>query len=267
MTFSASVRALLLLATLAVSGCVPTAQSQLDEEKEPHFLAGKNRVSTMDYQGAIECFDKALEVNPQSAAAHFELACLFDQKEANPADAIYHYEHFLKLRPNAGNAEVIKQRILACKQALAQTVFLPNSEKAQRDFEQLLEENKRLTEENKRLHDELDKPRATGGPQATPAPVRTAAPPAQPTTAGRTPTLVMVNTGNTSRTGAANTGTTTRPPVSTTAPTRTHTVKQGETPILIARHYGVKLDVLLAANPRLDPRKMRVGQSLSIPVQ
>ena len=52
----------------------------------------------------------------------------------------------------------------------------------------------------------------------------------------------------------------------TTASTgRTHTVKPGETPSLIARQYGVRLDALMAANPRLEPRRLRVGQALSIP--
>lgn len=254
MTFSASVSALLLLALLALSGCVPSAQSQLDEEKEPHYLAGKNRVSTMDYPGAIECFDKALEVNPQSAQAHFELACLFDQKEVNPADAIYHYEHYLKLRPQAGNADIVKQRIYACKQALAQTVSLgPITEKQQREFEQLADENKRLTEENKRLHDELDKSRATV-PSAQPV-----VPAAHPTPSvpapSRTASAVATTSPNTN-------------PTSSSAPSgRTHTVKQGETPTLIARQYGIKLDALMAANPRLDPRRLRVGQALSIPVR
>ena len=252
MTFSASVSALLLLALLALSGCVPSAQSQLDEEKEPHYLAGKNRVSTMDYPGAIECFDKALEVNPQSAAAHFELACLFDQKEVNPADAIYHYEHYLKLRPQAGNADIVKQRIYACKQALAQTVSLgPITEKQQREFEQLAEENKRLTEENKRLHDELDKSRATG-------------PGAQPVVPAAHPTPSVPAPARTAS-AVATTSPNTNPTTSSAPAARTHTVKQGETPTLIARQYGIKLDALMAANPRLDPRRLRVGQALTIP--
>ena len=50
-----------------------------------------------------------------------------------------------------------------------------------------------------------------------------------------------------------------------TATSRTHTVKAGETPSLIARKYGVKVDALMAANPKLDPRRMQVGQALIIP--
>src|SRR5438552_10261016 len=118
MRFSASLLrgAFTVLTGLALNACLPPAQSQSDEEREPHFLAGKSHISTLDYKGAIESFEKALEVNPQSAAAHFELACLFDRREPDPAAAIYHYRHYLDLRPNADNSEIVNQRILACKQ-------------------------------------------------------------------------------------------------------------------------------------------------------
>src|SRR5690348_5687004 len=106
----------LLLAGLALGGCLPSPQSQSDEEKELHFLEGRSRVNTMDYPGAIESFEKALEANPQSAAAHFELGWLFDRKEPDPAAAIYHYAKYLTLRPGADNMETVKERILACKQ-------------------------------------------------------------------------------------------------------------------------------------------------------
>src|SRR5215469_3479317 len=139
---------LLLLATLMLSGCLPSAQSQSDEEKEAHFQTGKSRVNAMDYPGAIESFEKALEVNPQSASAHFELGFLYDEKEPDPARAIYHYEEYLKLQPNAGNREIVKTRVLACKQELARTVSLgPVTQTMQHEFEQLTEENKRLREE------------------------------------------------------------------------------------------------------------------------
>ncbi len=142
----------LLLPGLFLGGCLPQGQSQFDEEKEPHFLAGKNHLNTMDFPAAVESFEKALTLNPKSAAAHFELGWLFAQKVPDPAAAIYHYEHYLKLRPNAENAEWVKQGILACKQELARTVSLgPVSEKQQRDLEKLAEDNKRLTEDNKRL--------------------------------------------------------------------------------------------------------------------
>src|SRR5262245_15688897 len=144
-----------------LSGCLPTDRGQLDEEKEAHFVAGKTRVNSLDYKGAIESFEKSLEVNPRSASAHFELAVLYDSKEPDPAAAIYHYRHYLKFRPDAGKDETVKQRILACQQDIARTVSLgPVSDRQQRELEKMAEENKRLNDEMRLLNEELAKWRA-----------------------------------------------------------------------------------------------------------
>jgi LysM repeat protein len=249
-----------VLACLSLSGCLPGGSGPLDEEKEPHFLAGKSRVSTFDYKGALECYEKALQVNPHSAAAHFEMAWLFDQKEMDPAAAIYHYEKYLTYRAKAPNAEVVKQRIMACKQALAETVSLgPVTEKIQRQFEQLAEENKRLSQETNRLHEELDKwtsyaARLQTQTSQPPPPVLTARV-IQPTPTGRAPALAAT----------PDTAVRTNAPSASTAAVRTHTVKAGETLALIARKYGVKLETLMAANSNLDARRLRIGQSLRVP--
>jgi len=50
--------ALFLLAGCVLGGCLPAAPG--DEEKEPYFLAGKSHVSTMDFKGAIESFERAV---------------------------------------------------------------------------------------------------------------------------------------------------------------------------------------------------------------
>jgi LysM repeat protein len=245
--------ALLLALSLALGGCLPSAPSQLDEEKEPYFLAGKSRVSTMDDNGAVESFERALEVNPHSAAAHFELGCLFDNNEAEPAAAIYHYNQYLKLRPNAGNAEIVKQRIVTCKQELARTVSLgPVTQKVQHDLEQLAVENKRLSEENKQLKDDLEKANTSVRnlsmlTNAASRPLASAA----PVSPGTFP--------------AGHSNTTSRSIVQPQQPSRTHIVKGGETLSLIARQYGVRLEALMAANPKVDARRLQVGQSLSIP--
>jgi LysM repeat protein len=216
----------------------------------------------LDYKGAIDCFEKALQVNPKSAAAHFELGWIYDQKEADPAAAIYHYGHYLRLQSKAENADVVKQRISSCKQALADTIYLgPLNDKVQRQLEQVGEENKRLVEKNKWLEQELAKwtnyagqwPGVTNRQSFQPVePVR-ATPPSR--SAQIAPAVLVQSTS----------GTTTAPVQTSSTTTRTHTVKAGETPSLIARKYGVKLESLMAANPSLDARRLRIGQVLRIP--
>ena len=251
MTFSLSLGrcALLLLACSVVTGCWPSRQSQLDEEKEPHFLEGKRRVNAFDSKGAIESFERALEVNPHSASAHFELGVLYEQKTTNYAAAIFHFDKFLQLRPDSEFGEVIRQRTLACKQELARSVSLgPVTQTMQREYEQ-------LAAENKRLHEELDKCRAASRLETVAA---------QPTPAAAPPRLAQ--TMNASSPAQPRSEVSARTSSSsTTGSGRTHTVKAGETPSAIAKRYGVKVAALMAANPGVDARRLHVGQPLTVP--
>ncbi|HEV2435499.1 MAG TPA: LysM peptidoglycan-binding domain-containing protein [Verrucomicrobiae bacterium] len=243
---------------LTLSGCLPSGQNQSEEEKEPHFVLGKSRINAMDYQGAIQAFEESLEVNPHSAAAHFELGWLYDEKESDPAAAIYHYQQYLKFDPDAGNTEVIKQRIESCKQQLAADVLpLPSTPAAQKQINQLIEQNQQL-------QDEVNKWRAyyasqlAAKNQAAPAPgpevAQTSANPVSPPPAQNVPAPARQPGRD-------------RPARSTPtkATTHLHIVTVGETAVRIARRYGISLDALLAANPGLEPRRMRVGQVLNIP--
>lgn len=250
MTFSVGLfrSTLALLAILALGGCLRSAPVQLDEEKEAHFLLGRTRVSAMDYDGAVESFEKALEVNPRSAAAHFELACLFEKREADAATAIYHYQQFLKLRPKADNGDTVNQHILALKQELAKTVSLGVvTERQQHEFERLVEENRRLNEE-------------VQGWRAFSARMQVST--NQPGTVPAAPRVAKLSVV---ASPATNTFTAQSPPPAPPVLARTHTVKSGETAATIARKYGVKLEVLRAANPRMEPRRLRAGQTLNIP--
>lgn len=251
---------LLVAGLLLLPGCGPGSQSQLDEEREPHFLAGKSRINSLDFQGAIESFEKALIANPHSAAAHFELGWIFEQRESDPAAAIYHYQKYLKLKPTAENTEVVKQHIMTCKQDLARTVSLgPISEKQQHELEHLMEESKRLTEENNRLNQELAQWKAVGRP-ASPTNSAPVSVPAR--TSGNAPALAA----DPSITGRGRPAVDSNRNLAGTIPAgHTHTVKPGETPTMIARHYGIRLDALLAANPKVEPRRLRIGQTLVIP--
>jgi LysM repeat protein len=261
MTFSVgSFRtALLLLVGVLLSGCLPSGPK--DEEKEQFFLAGKSQVNTRDFKGAVESFEKAVEVNPKSAPAHFELGILYEQKESDPAAAIYHFERYLKLSPNSGKEEIVKSHVMACKGLLAQSVSLgPVTDRQQNELEKLVVENKHLLEENKRLCEDLEKLRAYAtrqqnatSPASAGSPAPRAVPPSvagQPKAGGASP---------------SNSASLVRPPTAPATTLRTHIVKAGETPTIIARTYGVKVAALMAANPKLDPRRLQVGRAVTIP--
>jgi tetratricopeptide (TPR) repeat protein len=256
--------AILILPVFFLSGCKPPSEGVLDEQKDPHFLRGRNLVRAMDYQGAIEAFEKALEANPRSAMAHFELGLLYEQKETDFAAAIFHYNKVIKLKGNAHPADNARQRIAGCKQELVKSESLAPA------YQTLLRDLDRLKDENLALKKKLEAWQGNSG---------------QRLTASTNPPLAGTLTGLTTRPGAAPARKTSPElardageagnrggsapsggrPENSTARGRTHLVQSGETATAIARKYGLKLNALLLANPTLEPRRMRTGQTVNIP--
>lgn len=246
----------LLLLLLCATGCIPTRDGTQDEQREPHFLRGHESVRQRDYKGAAEAFERALEANPRSASAHFELGLLFEQHLNDPATAIHHFERFLKLRPTSDKAEIVRQRVNNCKMELAKLFLIaPNAPSVQKEMDKLKSEVERLGLENHQLRrhvEVLTAQSAARSAVATPAAKGFAAAPSP----ARPATTPVTFTAPVAKQKSA------KPSVPTT---RTHTVKQGDIPDALARRYGVKLDALLAANPGLDPKRMKIGQTVNIP--
>jgi LysM repeat protein len=238
-----------------LTGCLPSGRFASDEEREPHFLEGRALVSSMDFGGAIQAFEKALQVNPSSAAAHFELAWLYEEKNPDPAAAIYHYRCYLRLRPKAPNADMVEKHIGACKVLLARSVSLgPVSAALQADYE-------RLDRENKQLQQQLAQCKADVLRLAA----ATNAAPVNPPSGSQTLLAVAGRSASASPTPPANSGPGSGGSAPAGTPKRSYTVKAGDTPVAIAKHNGLKVDALMAANPGVDARRLRVGQILSLP--
>ena len=244
---------------IAANGCSSTDQSPQDDEKEPHFALGKSRINQMDYNGAVDAFQEALEVNPHSAAAHFQLACLFDTKASDPAAAIYHYRQYLKFEPGARNADVIRQRIDSCKQQLATDVMqMPSAPAAQQQLEKLVDQNRQLQQKVDQLQLVVKQWSDYAGQLAA----RNSTANNNPQPQGTSP----LPDDMTQPAPAANAPITpAKPAPAKSTPARTHTVAAGETLAAIARKHGVSLNALESANPSINPKKLRVGQVLNLP--
>lgn len=227
-------------------GCSRPAETTTDEQNNPHFRAGKEKLSVNDFKGALQCFERAVETNPRSALAHFELALLLEQQENDYAAALYHYQRALKLRPNAYPADNARQRIPGCKQELikADSLALINPT-ALRETERLREENATLRRQLEALQAQLAATRSNAVAATRPPSPTTPTAPRPPETAQARP-----------------------PTPGAPGPTpgrRSHTVRPNETASSIARTYNVRLEAFLAANPGLDARRMRIGQAVVIP--
>src|SRR5688500_14582448 len=190
-------RFLYLLAggTLCVllAGCSEPVGGKTEEEKNPFFVSGQDLVSSHDYKRALHAFEKALEINPNSALAHYELGLINEQHENDYVSAIYHYRRALRLRPDSYPADNAKVRIASCKQELVKAELVaPVAQSMVRELDRLKEENGQLRQQVESLQAALrvrpgetlrtaDRPRdpqipraAAGGRTPSPAPSTTA---------------------------------------------------------------------------------------------
>jgi LysM repeat protein len=261
---------LALAALLAANGCSPVDSSPTDEEKEPHFVLGNSRFNEMDWNGAIEAFEESLEVNPHSAQAHYRLAQLFDTKEPDSAAAIYHYEQYLKLEPDAKNRDVINQRIDSCKQQLATDVYaLPSAPAVQKQLDSLMDQNRQLQAQVDKLTGQLkdwntyyvnQQAALKAGQAAGQNDLGGQASGTSPTPDDISPLPPQSSQPTVRTTMAAPKPVAPKPPKP-----RTHMVVSGESLASIARKHSITLTALEAANPGINPKKIRPGQSLNLP--
>jgi tetratricopeptide (TPR) repeat protein len=237
-------------------------------------------VNSQEYNAAKEELEKALETNPRSAAAHYELGCLCDTKLNDYAAAIYHYEQMLSLDSNSPRAPLVKERIRGCKLELAETEFpLPNSQNLQREVNNLMEENRLLKRQldEARGHPGTNFPAPpaptaaqtpgglAGGPVAgsdrragqTPQPYSPGGSAVSPAPGSNTIPVVQPLTGS-STARVAQAGTETNHP-------RTYIVQAKDSIYSIASRYGVKVSAVEAVNPNVNPNHLRIGQSLNLP--
>jgi hypothetical protein len=278
---------LFLLLAFSLTGCFQFNRSSLEEEKDPHYLEGQRRVNSMDYDGAIESFEKALQTNPNSAAAHLELGLLYETRKNDPASAIYHYQRHLKLRPDSAMGDVVNQKIVGCKRDLAKSVaFVVGDRDIQRQID-------KLTSTNALLKQQLDAYRAEFAHRSQ-APVtyvtnyltvtqyvasassrEAARPPLNesaggPRNGGPSPPRQSRPSANdwTPQTFTPQTRTSPRGAANTSAhSTRVHTVQKGETVAAISRRYNVTISAIAAVNPGLNVNRVNAGAKIVIPAR
>jgi tetratricopeptide (TPR) repeat protein len=257
--FSVLVRLLMLASlVLGMSGCFPLGDRPTDEERDPNFLTGKSRLANLDYDGAIAAFENALVSNPKSAAAHFELGLLYEEQKNDYAAAIYHFERHLELRPESNVAETVKQHVLACKLELARTVPFALVNR------QVQDELRHLYATNAALHEQVDQLKAQLAEQATAfsnklAQVTLAAAQAAPPPLRQEPERAPPRSERPVILRQP------RLPARAPPALRTYVIRPGDTLAAISRRYNVKLSALQAANPGVEPRRLKAGQVITIP--
>jgi len=261
--------ALFLVLIVVTAGCVRTAEGPQEEQRNPFFLAGKERLQAMDYQGAADSFERALQDDPKSVLTHFELGVLYDTHLADFPAALYHYNKALKYRPTGYPADTIRYRIPACRQELIKGDSLAVSNpSALRDLEKLREENQELRRQLGELR--LAASRRLGVTTGDPSVATSVAaryPAAGGLGSGVGSTISPLASGGSASGITPGSGQTGSVAASSTGRTKTHTVRPGETVASLSRQYNVRIPAILAANRGLDPKRLRVGQTVQIPAR
>lgn len=294
---------LLLLATVLWGGCSPDDFLVSDEDRERNYQRARDAERLGDYDAASEYYERALEKNSRAPSVHLGYAALCQGQLRRYADAVYHYQRYLRLRPEDPKAEDIRRRITNCTELLATSVPLViRSETIARDLELVRTENLSLhtqitnltilayqqTNEIRRLSAALAQAqsqfqtqsvafaqaqaRLQAYAQAQNAPANDAGGSSGGSNPGgnRGSTAPKASTpgpsvGGTGSPGSSGSPGYRSPETPTTA--RVHKVQSGETLDRIARRYGIPVKSLQLANPRVDARHLKSGTELKIPAR
>jgi nucleoid-associated protein YgaU len=101
-------------------GCSGDATSQDNwDERDPYLKRALARKNIDDIDGAIDLLDKALDRKPKLARAHLELGWLYDKHKQDYIRAIYHYERYLELRPDAKKKKMVEDLIRQARLSFA----------------------------------------------------------------------------------------------------------------------------------------------------
>lgn len=269
LSFAAMFRCLtacLLAGLMLFSGCVPESSSQ-DEERDAHFLAGRQRLLNRDVDGAIAEFEQALQLNPKHSLAHFELAVVYKTLKNDDASAIYHYQKCIAAQPNGPRRPLAEQAIKGSRQDIAKAEQDSMNGAISRIYQQTMTTNQVLVQRVQMLEAELNRVQALLRNLGAASAVQTNF--AQPSYPAQQPdpvSRIVPRPNPAPASQNTQSSTTSRPEQERPAPQqRTHTIRQGENLGNIAKRYGVPLSKLLAANRNLDARKLKIGQTIVIP--
>jgi len=129
------------------SGCGQAGVSAAEAEERSSALFRKARDAEQsgDIKEAVRLYNKVLIEEPKSFSAHFQLATLLHDHEENYIGAIYHYQQYLFLRPEAEKSTLAQDRIRIAEQLLAPQILRKVGDSVQGISQaHLLKENERL---------------------------------------------------------------------------------------------------------------------------
>lgn len=272
---------LLYAGVMLATGCnrLPEGEA-IAEVNEPGYEEGKRLLRQGNEQGALAAFSHVIELRKDGAPeSHLEVGLLYQLEIKDPIAAIYHFRRYLELKPNAPQADLVRQRIDAATRDFARTLpAQPLENQVMRN--DMLDVVEQLRNENTRLKDEISALRANtalngtaaarrpangSGLSGQPDPYRIPIPVAE---SGIVSAPLESPPVRSSLTAAATTPT--RPTTAPAAGARVHVVVKGDTLYGLARKYfnnaGRAKDIFAANRDKMKSESdLQIGMELVIP--
>lgn len=258
---------MLVLCLLWVVACSPEGVEVVSETDEKQYQLGQDYKSQGRMEEALEAFQRVIDVRRVAPESHLEAGYIYLRTLKDPVRAIYHFDRYLKHKPQSPQATQVRQLIETAQKEFARQLPAQPYE-GELDRIDMMDLVKTLKEENDSLKrdliaatarvEQLEKVlgqarRATQG-QMNPGNVSSA------TSVAPQVQRPAVSQSQVQRTEA---------PSPTSAP-RTYTVQSGDTLSAISRQvYGTPsrwIDIYQANRDRLSSESaLRVGQENRIP--
>ena len=115
----AGIFAMAALACLVLWGTGCSRNPDGRDARDRNLRRAQAARDAQDIDGAVRWYEKALARRPDSARAHRELGLMYDNFKRDYVPAIYHYERYLELRPEAADRADVEGQIAHGRTAFA----------------------------------------------------------------------------------------------------------------------------------------------------
>jgi nucleoid-associated protein YgaU len=137
-----------IFSTISVffAGCSRTdvAEEDARDRESPSMRRGMELEQVGNLDGAIHSYEETILNHPRLGIAHLHLAILLQEHRKDYIAAIYHYQQYNALRPDAEKQDMIKERIRISEQLLATQLRADTANG--REQQRSLTENQRLNQ-------------------------------------------------------------------------------------------------------------------------
>ncbi len=102
-----------------LAGCTNEArQREREDARADGMTEAAEHVRTGQFAEALRTYRRVLRHNPDNALAHFELGLLLQDHQRDAGAALFHFQNYLDLRPEADKAGMARERIDRARAAL-----------------------------------------------------------------------------------------------------------------------------------------------------